>query len=200
MKANKNQKATYNRIRFHNDSNAFFQHLQELDSTAIIHLQQKTYNHLKAKSLFTQATYEDVEELTNDAILIVLQKIRNGDYQYQGFNPLTYAFIVADNLFRNFCRKKRIYCYPLENAELSKSPEIETYFAKKEMKLRIRTAMSELSPIAQKVIRLKYFDGLTDAEVIKKKLTIYSTVDSLKNRRCQYLKKLAKYMRLQDAA
>ena len=200
MKTKINLKAACKKVRFHKNSNAFFHQLQELDNRAILYLHQKTLNHLKAKNFTSRVTIEDAEELANDAVMLVLQKISNGDYQFQGFNPLTYTFIVADNLLRNFSRKKRFFYCSIEEVELSKAPEVESYFAKKEKRLKIGKAMSALSPAGQQVIKLKFFDGLTDKEIIEEKLTIYSTVDSLKNRRCQHLKKMANYMRLQNAA
>ncbi len=175
---------------------ALYKGLKNMDNSAIDFLHQKIKRHLNFRSRQYNASPMDLEELANDAILLALRKISDGSYSYEGYSPVTFAGIVADNLLRNFCRKKHRHFQELESVNTpSVQPEVEAYLAQKELKNQMEKAISKLSATNQLVIRLKYYDDLKDEEIVSKGLVPHRTTDSLKSARCRSLKRLAALMR-----
>lgn len=165
--------------------------LRNEESQAILYLHHKIKKHVGIKQYQIKAIKQDVEELTNDAVLMTLQKIKNDSYTFQGFSPLSFALVIADNLMRNFARKKRIKHFSLEQQEVHFEAEVETYLHQKELERQIKTALDQLDTNSQLIIRLKYYEGLKDEEVVRRKLAPYSSVNSLKSRRCASMRKLS---------
>ncbi len=177
--------------KFITDPASLFNALKNRNALAIIYLQGKILNYLEHKKAWARSSQSDIEELTNDAIMITLQKIDQGKFKFQGQNPIAYSKVIAENLMRNFSRKKQLFTEPVETNALFIEAEAETNLINEEVGLEINRAFDTLGENGKRLIELKYYDGLSDAEIIAKKLTIYSTIGSLKNRRCQYMKKLA---------
>lgn len=175
---------------FGGNSFLLYQQLKKYDPAAIRYLHFKTLHHLQIKRKNSTVMQEDIEELANDAVLLALQKIRNGTYSYQGFSPVTFTLLVADNLLRNFQRKKRRFFYPLEGLEIPQAPAALACLAQQELEQKVEEILATLSPVCQKIIQLKYFDGLRDEEIVERQLTSYRTVDSLKSKRCALIRKL----------
>jgi RNA polymerase sigma factor (sigma-70 family) len=170
----------------------FYQKLKNRDTAAIQALLLKTKHHLSVKARYCQARPEDTEELASDAVMTALQKIWNGSYTYQGNTPLTFTLIIADNLLRNFLRKKTWPMHPLEGIKIPQAAAAPAYFAQKELEQKVENILAQLSPAGQRIIQLKYFDGLRDEEIVERQLTAYRTVDSLKSKRCALMRKLRK--------
>lgn len=165
--------------------------LKNLEATAIDFMYKKVRYHLSCKKHQTRATEMDVEELASDAVVLMLRKIGDGSYAFQGFSPVGFGVVIADNLLRNFCRKMRLDCQSLEEADIpSIQPEVEAYLSQKELKMQVRQALRKLSGPCQQVIRLKYFDNLKDEEVVAQGLSPHRNTDSLKSSRCRCLKRL----------
>lgn len=171
--------------------------LREMERTAVSFLYHKVTSHLAAKAQFGRITQPEVEELASDTVELTLRKIGDGSYTFEGHSPLSYALVVAENLFRNFCRRMRLNCHVLEDAEVpSLQPEVEAYLAQKELETHVERALCKLSKSCQLVIRLKYFDDLRDEEVLAQGLLPYRNADSLKSSRCRCLKRLAEVMEI----
>ncbi|MBK9013655.1 MAG: sigma-70 family RNA polymerase sigma factor [Saprospiraceae bacterium] len=146
---------------------AFIYHqLSIQDPTAVRLLCEGIKLHLQLKKYRNAATTEDLEELTHDAAVLVLRKICDGTYSFFGVSPMSFAQTVADNLLRNFCRKKRMNCLEL-NEEIApfQQPEVEAYLSQNDLKNQVEAALSRLSEPCQLVIRLKYFNDLKDEEM-----------------------------------
>jgi len=131
---------------------------------------------------------EDIEELHCDCIMIFIDKIRAGKYEYQGFEPATYVIEIA---------RRRVYHYTRKSAkEKSRvhdnipEPSAETEWDFLDQSEILSRNIAKLGENCRKLISLRYLDNLKDKEVIEKKLTQYSTVDALKNHRSQCMKKL----------
>ena len=182
------------------DPIALYNGLEKQDASAIKFLQSKILIFLENRRGWAKFTHSDIEELANDAILITLQKIQQGKFKFQGHSPVTYTKVIAENLLKNFARKKYLPTVQIETTPIAIDAEVETYLINKEIELEIGKALNRLNENARQLIKLKYYDGLSDAEIIEKKLTIYTTVDSLKNRRCRCMKKLAGFESLKRCA
>ena len=178
-------------------SPAFLYHqLKLLDPAAVQLLCENIKLHLKLKKYRFTTTTEDLEEIANDAAVLVLRKICDDTYRFFGVSPMSFAQTVADNLLRNFCRKKRMNCLEL-NEEIApfQPPEVEAYLSQNDTKNQVEAALSKLSEPCQLVIRLKYFNDLKDEEIVRDGLSPHRTTDSLKSARCRSLKQLAGLMR-----
>jgi DNA-directed RNA polymerase specialized sigma24 family protein len=167
-----------------------YEGLKNTEPAAIRYLYAKILRHLQAKRCTASASVEDAEELANDAVLLALQKIGNGAYVFQGYSPLTFTLLIADNLLRNFCRKKNLDCQALGDFDSPIQADVEAYLQHKELEQSLQKALETLDETSRLVIRLKYFDDLRDEEIISRRLTPYTSVDSLKTKRCTCMKKL----------
>ena len=173
-----------------------YHQLKAQDFTAVRHLCDGIKLHLQLKKYQFSISVEDLEELANDAAVLVLRKICDDTFIFYGISPMTYAQTVADNLLHNFCRKKRMECLELsESMEPYQQPEVEAYFAQKELKNRIENALLKLSEANQMVIRLKYLEDFSDEEIVRFELSPHRTTDSLKSARCRSMKRLAGLMK-----
>ncbi len=164
------------------------------DPVTVRRLCEGIKSHLQCGKYGKAISIEDIEELTNDAAVLVLRKICDGSYCFFGVSPMSYAKSVADNLLRNFRRKKRQRWQEIETVTLLIQPEVEAYFAQKELKNQVENALSKLSEASQLVIRLKYFEDLKDEEIVRDGLSPHRSTDSLKSARCRSLKRLAGLM------
>lgn len=171
-----------------------YRQLKGHDTKAVRLLCEGIKLHLQLGKYSKAISAEDREELVNDAAILVLRKIDEGTFNFIGVSPMSYAKTVADNLLRNFCRKRRQHWQEIESITLPVQPEVEAYFAQKELKNQVENALSKLSEASQLVIRLKYFEDLKDEEVISQGLAPHRTTDSLKSSRCRSLKRLAGLM------
>lgn len=128
---------------------------------------------------------EDIEELLGDCIATLLLKIRSGQYVFQGYDPATYAIEIAKNKVRHFKKRNTV-----EWSEVKDIPEEEPGFTNKESVEVLERLLSHLGENCQKLIRLKYLEGVRDKDAIEQQLTQYTTVDALKTHRAQCMKKL----------
>lgn len=174
---------------------AFMYHqLKVHDPATVRRLCEGIKLHLQLNKYRRATSIEDLEELTNDAAVLVLRKICDDTFNFFGVSPMSYAKAVADNLLRNFCRRKRQHWQALETVTLPIQPEVEAYFTQIELKNQVENALSKLSEASQLVIRLKYFEDLKDEEIVRDGLSPHRSTDSLKSARCRSLKRLAVMM------
>ncbi|MEZ4954024.1 MAG: hypothetical protein R2825_10660 [Saprospiraceae bacterium] len=176
---------------FSKDKQAFFAALKELDGAAIRHLSEKLSVLIKSIPNIYLLQKEDIEELKNDAILVTLKKMEEGTFVFQDYDPVTYCMAVSRKLLANLLRKRKLDTVPIDNNDVVADFNPEKYLLQKETELEIGKLLKGLGENCEQVIRLKYYDNLRDQEVVNQKTTIYNTVDSLKNKRSQCLKKLA---------
>jgi len=137
---------------------------------------------------------EDVEELHCDCIMIFIDKIRTGKYEYAGFDPATYAIEIA---------RRRVFHYARKQAR-DKSSELDSIpepAAESEWDILDHTEilsrnLAKMGEKCRHLITLRYLDNLKDKEVIEQKMTSYTTVDALKNHRAKCMKKLTEMVAL----
>lgn len=131
---------------------------------------------------------EDIEELICDALTICLQKIKDGKYLFQGYDPATFVIEIAKNRALNFRRSALRH-----NTEALQPPdekhEEPEFGAGVETEL-LEKLLAQLDPNCANLIRLKYLEERRDKDVIALKLTQYTTVDALKTHRSKCFKKL----------
>lgn len=154
---------------------------------AILFMDAQAKNHINQIALSYQLSKEDIEELRMDCLVIFIQKIKKGEYVYQGFEPLTYLLNIAKLQVRNYCRKKQRHeVDSIDDFDF----EVEYEDTISEESEQVELLLTKLGEPCANIIRLKYLEGLKDAEVIGKQLASYSSIDSLKNQRARCMKKL----------
>jgi RNA polymerase sigma factor (sigma-70 family) len=173
------------------EKSLFYQALLRQDAAAIRQLSQRIKPVLNQLTGAYHLSREDIEEWLNDAIVVTLQKIANGEYEFKNYDPATYAVAVARLLLANRLRKKKLPAEPLDGQEKLPGFDPEAWLLQKEQEQILANLLEQTGEDCTQLIRLRYYDNLHDEEVISQKLTRYTTVDSLKNKRSQCLKKLA---------
>jgi DNA-directed RNA polymerase specialized sigma24 family protein len=170
------------------DPSALFAGLLREETEAIRCLSSKVSGSIFKLGKAFKLTDDDIEELICDCITICLQKIKTGQYQFQGYHPATFVIEIAKNRAQNFRRAAlKHQTLDLEN-QPEQSDEIETG-TQLETEI-LEKLLAQLEPNCQNLIRLKYLEERRDKEVIDAKLTQYTTVDALKNHRAKCMRKL----------
>lgn len=138
---------------------------------------------------------QDKEELVNDTLVVVLSKLAEGAFEFQGSGPAAYAMGVARNLLNNWLRRQRLPAVSLDGAGPLPDGGLADYFEQKEKEQLLGDLLDQLGEDCRQLIRLRYYEEVKDEQVIEQRLTKHSTVDSLKNKRCRCLKKLSQLAR-----
>lgn len=137
---------------------------------------------------------QDTEELIDDAVLICLKKLQQGSFEWQQTPIKAYAFSVFKYLALNHLRKKQLKVVPL--------PDTLTTFVtseeKEEEAFIMQLIREEIGPGAAQIISLFYFECYSDVEVVNQQLTSYRSINALKSKRSQLLKRLRKAVRLKN--
>jgi len=178
----------------YDDMAAFYDALKELESEAIVELRNRIWPSLKRRGSECGVSVPDLEEIAHDALVIALEKIANGTFQFEQTDPAAYAAVIAHNLFRNFLRKKHRHTDSLDDWDTRADDDVEKFLDSKDLRHQIDAFLNKMPENCQNLIRLRYFDELEDKEILARKLTTYTTLDSLRNKRCGCLKKLALLM------
>lgn len=171
------------------DNEALFAGLANEEPEAIRQISAKVSAVIFKIGKGNRLTDDDIEELICDSITICLQKIRNGKYVFQGYDPGTYIVEIAKNRALNFRRTAvRHQTNDLEN--LLELPEAADDYCSRQATETIEKLLTQLDPNCQNLIRLKYLEECRDKDAIDQNRTQYATIDSLKNQRARCMKKL----------
>jgi RNA polymerase sigma factor (sigma-70 family) len=172
-------------------NDVLFDALQHRNDAAIQFVQRKTLKTVFAMARFVGLSEMDSEEILNDALIILLQKIENGAYQFQGYDPCTYVVEIAKGLIANAKRKNKRTFEDLETQYDLVDADAERYFEIKANEATVKNLLEKIGDNCQKLIRLKYLEEYKDEEIIEQKMTQYSTINTLKVKRSECMKKLS---------
>lgn len=172
------------------DSESLFHGLAVEASGAIRCLSSKIAGSVYKTGKLYQLVDDDIEELMCDCITLLIEKIRVGKYEFQGYDPATYAIEIAKNKARNFRRQTdRNITRELTPAH-DPADDDEIHLSSFEQTELLERMLQKIGDNCRNLIRLRYLEEMKDKDVIAQKLTQYSTVDALKNHRAQCMKKL----------
>ncbi|HRI33111.1 MAG TPA: hypothetical protein PLD02_05120 [Saprospiraceae bacterium] len=164
--------------------------LSEQKSSAIRAVFDKISGTVAQLSKPLKISEEDLEEVLWSSITILLLKIKEGSYSFQGYDPSSFAIEIAKNKLKQY---HHINLNRIQKTE-PLNQEYEYHISEIESDNRIDQLekwIERLDPQCRLLIRLKYFEELSDKLVIEKKLSPYQSVDSLKNKRSKCLKSLS---------
>lgn len=133
-------------------------------------------------------TDEDVEELICDCVTLCLQKIKAGKYVFQGYDPATYTIEIAKNKAHNY-RRTAVKYDSVDLSNVAGETEEPDFTSLADADL-LEKLLTQLDENCQNLIRLKYLEEHRDKDLIERKMTQYTTVDALKNKRANCMKKL----------
>lgn len=134
-------------------------------------------------------TSQDEEELHTDVLVIFIQNIRNGNYRYEGSDPVSYAVGIAKR--RVFHYSKRRLRSERAKQGLLEEEVVDPGWAGAEQVRLLADILQRLDEACRRLIHLKYLEGWSDKEAIAEQLTPYSTINALKVHRSMCMKKLS---------
>jgi DNA-directed RNA polymerase specialized sigma24 family protein len=168
-----------------------YEALQRQSDKAILFVQRKTLKTVASMTRFAGLSAMDSEEILNDSVIILLQKIENGAYQFQGYDPCTYMVEIAKGLIANAKRKNKRSFEDIETQYDLADNDTEHYLEIKANETVLRNLMSQIGENCQKLISLKYLEEFKDEEILAQKMTQYSSINTLKVKRSECMKKLS---------
>lgn len=171
-------------------SEALFAGLQAQKNDAILHAQLKVLPILKKIMHQFGLPADQLDDVLNRSTLIFLQKIESGAYQFQGHAPTTYFVEIIRRVALMSTRNQKRPHQNLENHPDLADPEANEWLEKKEAKETVRHLLEQLGDPCSTVVRLYHIEGFSDEEVVNQQLTPYTTVNSLKVKRSDCMKKL----------
>lgn len=177
-------------LKKYDNPSALYDRLFHRDSGAIQYLHRKTAGFLMHWRGSRNLAPTDLEEINQDAIIITIRKIETGDYHFNGVDPCAYAAGVAKKLVSNFLKKRRMPAVDIQDWDASEDPAIERYLHRKEVQALISEVLNRMPKNCHQLIMLRHFDEKTDEEVLREKLTPYSSIESLRSRRGECMKQL----------
>jgi RNA polymerase sigma factor (sigma-70 family) len=170
---------------------ALFQGLQHEESAAIRYLYHKSTPALSKLARYSSMTNEDVEDVIGDSIALLIQKIRDGSYVFQGHDPVSYVIEIGKNKMKNFHKRhQKVQFVALETPDLLADAAEEEWTEMWCVKA-MQHLIGQMPENCQQLIRLKYLEGWPDKEIVEQQMTQYTTVDALKNKRSRCMKKLS---------
>lgn len=181
--------------RPYNSHEGLFQGLLRLDNAAILCLQMKARKPVRKIVRQYGLPAEQAEDILNRSTLIFLRKIEEGSYQFQGHAPSTYLIEVARRLALSATRAQKKETAPLDDHDHLPDPEVEAGKNRQEATELVSHLLDRLGDPCAQVIRLHHIEGYSDEEAVQQKLTRYTTIDSLKMKRSDCMKKLIQLAR-----
>lgn len=180
------------------DVAVLYQDLISQEDKAIQFVQEKIWKTVFSMCRFAGLNEQDAEEVLTDAVMILLQKIQSGDYQFQGNDPSTFAIEVSKRLISNAKRKIKTNIDNIDDVFHLADQSTEQFLKTKESEAIVKLLLSKIGENCQKIIRLKYLEEYKDEEIIEQKLTQYSTINTLKVKRSECMKKLSELANSSD--
>lgn len=173
------------------DEDLFLNAIQKGDTKAILYLQDKatgfTHQFMEQKRLPRHL----FSEVLNDASIILLKKVREPGFALQSAKVSTYFVEIVKKVALNKTRNRQFSgSDSIETQQHLSDTSVEEYYARKEHIELINNLLKDISMPCSDIIRLKYLDGYSDEEVIKQQLSLYSSVESLRVKRSDCMKKL----------
>lgn len=172
------------------DPQVLYHGLSDSESAAIVYLHRKVSGMLHSWRQGRNIPEADLEEMAEDATILVIRKIETGAFRFDGTTPLAYANVIAQNLLRNFMRKRQVVTTEVQEWDASEAPSVEQYLYGKELQQLLAGALEKMPENCRQLITLFHLEGKSDEETLQLGLTQYTTVPSLRSKRGECMKKL----------
>lgn len=163
-----------------------------MDTAAIEYLMDKTEGTVRSMVRAAGQPPALVRDLLHDGMIVLIDKICDGAFDPTKSTPQTYLAGICRKLLANHLRLKQPpSAEPIENSSDIPVDDLRDFLDHKDRLELLEQLLDQLGPPGNRLIRLKYLEGYTDEEQIAQQMTPYSSLDSLRTSRSQYMKKLA---------
>ena len=178
-----------NPCRKYDSHERLFRGLLHLENDAILCVQLKAMNPVKKLVRSYHLPAEMADDILNQSTVIFLRKVGDGSYQFQQHAPTTYLIEIARRLIMAASRSQKS-TEPLDKHADIPDIDISHEINRAEATELVSGLLDLLGDPCAQIIRLHHIEGYSDEEVIKQQMTRYTTVDSLKTKRSDCMKKL----------
>lgn len=173
---------------------ALFEALETQNEKAISHVYQLLVPYIKQLCRCYPSLNDEVGIISNDVILLLLKKIKEGKYDFQGVSPMAYAFKIAQFKVKNAASKGKNWQYvDLDLADY----EMSTFSYQSDWENRDVVAnMLRQLPSTGRSILLLQMKGYSDKEIKEMGYTNFANENVIKvmrSRSKEKLEKLKKY-------
>lgn len=171
---------------------ALFKGLQRLEQAAIQCATMKSQASVQKITKQLGLAADLADDILSESLVIFLDKIQRGEYQFQGHAPTSFLIEIARRVAQNYTRTnkgRRMDMLDDRHNDL-RDDSVDNYFEKKDQIELVEQLLVKLGKPCSDLIQLKYLDGFKDEEIIAQKMTSYTSVESLKVSRSQCMKKL----------
>ena len=161
------------------------------DSQAIIYLQDKA-NGFAANFLSKNKLPDHLlPDVLNEAAVIFIKKLREPGFSLHSAQPTTYFLEIVKYVALNKTRSSQAKRHEsIEDQFHLADNSVEEYHARKARIELIDRLLGGVGVPCAVVIRLKYIEGFADEETVRERRTRYTTVESLRMKRSDCMKKL----------
>jgi DNA-directed RNA polymerase specialized sigma24 family protein len=180
----------WNRNNF-GDNAYLLESLRQGNSEAVLFIQNKAKGFVVMGLRQHRLPDHLLHEVLNEGSIIFIKKLREPGFSLLSAQPLTYFIEIIKKVMSNETRKRQVGQHELlENQYDLSDTSVEDYHARRDNLELLNKLLSGAGAPCEQVIRLKYIDGYSDEEAIRAGLTAYSTVESLRQKRSDCMKKL----------
>ncbi len=134
---------------------------------------------------------EVIESILHDAVLLAIQKIKNDQYHADQGSIISYTIGIMKYMILNEARNQNKLHQSLDDTELAQYAEpVHEYRIQMERASLLNQMVDQLNSPCKELIYYRYLEPWPDHEVIEKKITSLSNINSLRVTRSDCLKKL----------
>jgi RNA polymerase sigma factor (sigma-70 family) len=165
--------------------------LRVAETAAIEYLMEKTESQVRRLARKWAMGEQIIQDVLHDGLVILIEKIRSGNFDAEKSTPATYLTAICRNLLANQHRLKRQPSHnSIEYDDLLADFSFIELLESKDRCETLEKLLSQLGEPAADLIRLKYIEGYNDETQILEQMTPYSTVESLRVMRSRGMKTL----------
>jgi hypothetical protein len=166
--------------------------LKNTDGAAIACLQDKAMVMTKKIIRGYGIADDQLDIIINNSILTMLNKIASQDYVYIGNNPVNYLLEIVKRNALMATRSIKRESIPIDELPDLLDSDIARFQKNEESASLLMELLTKLGEPDATIVRLHHIDGYSDSEVIELGLTKFKSIDSLKVKRSESMKKLVK--------
>jgi len=179
---------------FLNDDSKLLDAVRNGDEHALAELFQKNRRPITSLVLRNQGTEDDAEDILQEALVVLWEKIRSGSFEYQA-KLSTYIYGTAKNIWlRRLAQRRREF--PAANDDFETATEDPTPLEKLENNERstaVQRAMEQIGNPCRDILLLYYWEEQSMEEIALK--LGFANADTVKSKKYQCKKMLERLVK-----
>jgi RNA polymerase sigma factor (sigma-70 family) len=179
---------------FLNDDSKLLDALRNGNDQVLAELFQKNRRPITSLVLRNQGTEDDAEDILQEALIVLWEKIRSGSFEYQA-QLSTYIYATAKNIwFRRLARRR--HEFPATNADFETATKDATPLEELEENERITAvqhAMEQIGNPCRDILLFYYWEGQSMEEIALK--LGFANADTMKSKKYQCKKMLERLVK-----